>query len=280
MCQALSCLLCVAGYDVRTYFSAESFFNDPAHERANFVVADIQLRGMSGFDLQQRLRQERPALPVAFITAHDEAETAAQAGASGCVAYLRKPFPGSALLEVIRSAIDPEPGRGAPLVTVTATVQAIDQEKREVTLKGPLGNVVTFVVDERVRRLNEVKIGDEVTADYYVSLAGELSAPTEQEKKNPLTVLDAAARAPQNTSPAGGKLRAFKVVASVVGLDLPTQSVTLQGPLGNYDTIHAASVDNLKKLRLGDTIVGTYTQALAISLQKTGARNEEGMNSN
>jgi len=268
MCQALSCLLSVAGYDVRTYFSAESFLNDPAHERANFVVADIQLRGMSGFDLQQRLRQERPALPVAFITAYDEAEIRAQAGASGCVAYLRKPFPGSALLEAIRSAIGSEPERGAPLVTVTATVQAIDQEKREVTLKGPLGNVVTFVVDERVGRLNEVKIGDEVTADYYVSLAGELSAPTEQEK-SPHTVLDAAARAPENTSPAGGKLRAFKVVARVVGLDLPTQSVTLQSPLGNYATIRAASVDNLKKLRLGDTIVGTYTEALAISLQKT-----------
>ncbi len=69
------------------------------------------------------------------------------------------------------------------LVSVTAKVEAIDQAKREVTLKGPLGNVVTFVVDERVKRLNEVKVGDEVTADYYVSLAGELRAPTKEEKK-------------------------------------------------------------------------------------------------
>ena len=70
------------------------------------------------------------------------------------------------------------------LVTVTAKVEAVDQAKREVTLKGPLGNVVTFVVDERVKRLKEVKVGDEVTADYYVSLAGELRAPTEEEKNN------------------------------------------------------------------------------------------------
>jgi hypothetical protein len=155
------------------------------------------------------------------------------------------------------------------LVTVTAKVEAIDQAKREVTLKGPLGNVVTFVVDQRVKRLNEVKVGDEVTADYYVSLAGELRAPTEDEKKNPLTILAGAARAPQGTSPAGGGLRAFKVVAKVVGLDLPTQSVTLEGPLGNSGTIRAANVQNLKQLHLGDTVIVTYTEALAISLQKS-----------
>ena len=155
------------------------------------------------------------------------------------------------------------------LLTVTAKVEAIDPAKREVTLKGPLGNVVTFVVDERVKRLNEVKVGDEVTADYYVSLAGELRAPTEDEKKTPLTVLAGGARAPKGATPAGGVLRAFKVVATVVGLDLPTQSVTLQGPLGNTGTIRAENVENLKQLRLGDTIVVTYTEALAISLQKS-----------
>jgi hypothetical protein len=155
------------------------------------------------------------------------------------------------------------------LVTVTAKVETIDQAKREVTLKGPLGNVVTFVVDKRVKRLDEVKVGDEVTADYYVSLAGELRAPTEEEKRTPLTILDGAARAPKGASPAAGGLRVFKVVATVAGLDLPTQSVTLQGPLGNTGTIRAEKVENLKQLRLGDTVIVTYTEALAISLHKS-----------
>jgi hypothetical protein len=154
------------------------------------------------------------------------------------------------------------------LVTVTAKVEAIDQAKREVTLKGPLGNVVTFVVDKRVKRLNEFSVGDDVTADYYVSLAGELRAPTEEEKKTPLTILAGAERAPKSESPAGVGLRAFKVVATVIGLDLPTQSVTLEGPLGNSGSIRAAHVENLKQLRLGDTVVVTYTEALAISLEK------------
>ena len=155
------------------------------------------------------------------------------------------------------------------LVTVTAKVVAIDQDKREVTLKGPLGNVTTFVVDERVKRLKEVKVGDEVTADYYVSLAGELRAPTQEEKDHPLTIIAGGARAPKGSSPAGGALRAFKVVATVIGLDLPTQSVTLEGPRGNSGSIRAENVERLKQLRLGDTVVVTYTEALAISLEKS-----------
>ena len=178
--------------------------------------------------------------------------------------------------ETTPAAPRPLSAERAILVTVTAKVQAIDQAKREVTLKGPLGNVITFVVDERVKRLNEVSVGDEVTAEYYVSLAGELRAPTEDEKKNPLTILAGGARAPKGTEPAGGALRAFKVVATVVGLDLPTQSVTLQGPLGNYATIRAESVSNLKQLRLGDTVIVTYTEALAISLQKAQPAADKG----
>jgi hypothetical protein len=123
-------------------------------------------------------------------------------------------------------------------------------------------------VDKRVKRLNEVKVGDEVTADYYVSLAGELRPPTEEEKAHPLAIIEGGARAPKGAEPAAGALRAFKVVATVVGLGLPTRSVTLEGPLGNSGTIRAEHVDKLKQLRLGDTVVVTYTEALAISLEK------------
>ena len=66
----------------------------------------------------------------------------------------------------------------AVLVTVTASVESINLTNREVTLKGPLGNHVTFTVDQRVKRLKEVKVGDFVRADYYISIAAELRPPT------------------------------------------------------------------------------------------------------
>ena len=176
----------------------------------------------------------------------------------------------SAMAEEKKQSAAPLSAEESILVNVTATVQAIDQAKREVTLKGPLGNVVTFTVDKRVKRLNEVKVGDDVTADYYVSLALEVRAPTEEEKQNPVTVLEETARAPMGTQPAGGNLREIKVVTTVQGLDLPTRSITLQGqgPMGYSATIRVKDVDKLKQLHLGDTIVVTYTEALAVSLEK------------
>jgi hypothetical protein len=158
----------------------------------------------------------------------------------------------------------------AQLVSVTAKVEAINQTTREVTLKGPLGNVVTFTVDKRVTRLNEVKVGDEVIADYYVSWAAEFRAPTAEEKAKPVSVQAEMAKAPAGTEPAAGALRIIKSVVTVEGLDRPTKSLTVSGQAG-LATVQVEDVAALSKLRLGDTIVVTYTEALAVSLQKRPA---------
>ena len=119
--------------------------------------------------------------------------------------------------------------------------------------------------------MDEIQEGDEVTAAYYISVAGELRPPTEEEKQNPIAIRAGSTRAPKGTEPAAGELRTLRVVTTVAGLDLPTQTVTLTGPMGNYATVRAKSVDNLKKLHLGDTIVVTYTEAFAISVDKVPA---------
>jgi len=156
----------------------------------------------------------------------------------------------------------------AVLVTVTASVEAIDYGSREVTLKGPLGNEVTLVADSCVKRFNEIKVGDFVRADYYVSLAAELRKPTKAEKENPIMLIDAAGKAPPGTAPAAGGLRRFKVVTTIEGLDRPTQTVTVKGPRGHYLTARVADPSRLTKARIGDTVVVTYTEAVAISLEK------------
>ena len=156
----------------------------------------------------------------------------------------------------------------AVLVSITASVQAIDLAKREVTLKGPLGNVVTFTVDKRVKRLDEIKVGDNVEADYYVAFAAEVRPPTDEEKATPLTVLEEKAKAPRGTDPAAGGLRMIKAVVTVEGLDRPTKLLTVAGPMGNLFTFQVENAANFPKLRIGDTIVVTYTEALAVSLEK------------
>ncbi|HEV8542660.1 MAG TPA: hypothetical protein VGR78_09735, partial [Verrucomicrobiae bacterium] len=88
------------------------------------------------------------------------------------------------------------------LVTATATVQDLDLEKRELTLKGPLGDVSTITVDKSVKRLDEIKPGDQVTAKYYLSIAAELREPTDEEKEHPIMIVEGTAKAPKDASPA------------------------------------------------------------------------------
>lgn len=155
------------------------------------------------------------------------------------------------------------------LVEISASVEAINYTNREVTLKGPLGNTVTFTADPRIERLNEVKVGDFVRADYYISIAAELRTPTAAEEQVPFQMLEAADKSPAGTTPAAGGVRRFKVVTTVEGVDLATETITIKGPRGKYATLHVPESSNLSKLKLGEKIIVTYTEALAISLEKT-----------
>ena len=163
----------------------------------------------------------------------------------------------------------------AERATLVAEVVGINLAKRELTLKGPQGNVETLTADNTVKRLDEVKVGDFVRADYLVSVAAEVRPPTPEEKKHPLVVLDAAGRATPDTAPAGGVARRFKVVTTVEALDRRTQTVTVKGPLGNYVTARVADPARLTKVHIGETIVIVYTEALALSLQKVDKKATE-----
>src|SRR5689334_5847808 len=81
-------------------------------------------------------------------------------------------------------------------VKVSATVESVDVPGRRITLKGPRGNVETYLVDKEVRRLAEIKVGDRVTADYKVAAIAELREPTAEEKGAPLVMAQGADRAP------------------------------------------------------------------------------------
>jgi hypothetical protein len=165
--------------------------------------------------------------------------------------------------------------KDAVLVTVTASVEAIDPDTREVTLRGPLGDSVTFTVDKAVKRLDEVKVGDLVRADYYVAIAAEVREPTASEKEHPLVVLDAAGKAPPGVSPAAGGLRRYRVVTTIEGLNRPMRTVTVKGPRGNYLTARVADPSRLTKVHIGDTVVITYTEAVAISLEKAEKKSSD-----
>jgi hypothetical protein len=161
------------------------------------------------------------------------------------------------------------------LVSMNAKVEAIDKATREITLKGPLGNEETFVVDKAVKRFDEINVGDNISADYYISVAAELRKPTPEEEKHPLMYLDAAGRASEKRDPAAGAMTKVKAVTTIEGLDRQAKTVKLKGPMGHYHTVRVQHPENLTKMRIGENIVVVYTEAVAISLEKVEKKKSE-----
>jgi FixJ family two-component response regulator len=112
LCHAMDRLLRAAGFQSFTYPSAEAFLQDQESARPDCILLDIQLGGMSGFELQNLLAASGSTIPVIFITAYDDPETRAQARQTQCAAYLRKNDPAEAVLEAIRKAVGFDKGKG------------------------------------------------------------------------------------------------------------------------------------------------------------------------
>jgi FixJ family two-component response regulator len=76
------------------------------------LIVDVRMPGMSGLELQQRLRAVQCPRPIIFITAHGDAETRARALRAGAVAFLDKPFREEDLLRAVEAALPSSQGDG------------------------------------------------------------------------------------------------------------------------------------------------------------------------
>jgi hypothetical protein len=151
-------------------------------------------------------------------------------------------------------------------VRTTMRVEALNQGSRMITLRDSSGYSTTYHVSPDVARLNEVKVGDSVIAEYEVSVVGELRPPTAEEKADPVQIEKSSSRAPVDLSPAAATRRTVRIVTTVSAVDVPNMWVTLKGPMGDTTVVRARNSDNIKKLHVGDTIVINYVESSEISL--------------
>jgi FixJ family two-component response regulator len=105
MRRSIGRLLRAAGYDCAEHDSAEALLRSENPDSWDCVVTDIYLPGLSGFELLDVLRRSRPGIPTVLVTANDEVRTRERALSQHRVAYLAKPFEGTALLDAIRKVI-------------------------------------------------------------------------------------------------------------------------------------------------------------------------------
>ena len=93
------------GYDARGFASAEDFLACPDFKLFSCAITDIQMPGMSGFELKRRLDERHGTLPVIMITARPEPDLVEKAMSNGAAYFLRKPFDTETLVDCLEKAL-------------------------------------------------------------------------------------------------------------------------------------------------------------------------------
>ena len=110
---ALDRILRLGGHRSRAFASAEAFLASDAAGETGCLVLDVQLDGMTGFELYEQLCATSQARPVIFMSGVDDAASRRRAAAAGAVVFLAKPFSGRLLLDAVQSALSASERAGA-----------------------------------------------------------------------------------------------------------------------------------------------------------------------
>jgi len=154
----------------------------------------------------------------------------------------------------------------ADSVVVKATVEKIDYEKRVATLKGPTGDMIDIKVDKAAKNLDQVKVGDQVIAEYVETMAIFVRKSNEPAGATEAAMVEVA---PKGKKPAGIVVNTTEVTATVEAIDYQNRTVTLKGPSGKMATMNVdPRVKKFKQVKVGDELVVRYTEAIAIKVQK------------
>ena len=144
-------------------------------------------------------------------------------------------------------------------------------ETREVVVRGPAGNFVTLTAREREdggADLSKIVPGDTIIADYVASIEAEVRAPTAEEEANPWVVLGEMGRTADDADmTAAGAARLIRAVCTIEAMDR-NGNVMIKDARGRMHTIGGVEMEKLDNVRLGDTVVVVFTEALVLSLKE------------
>jgi len=153
MCEALERLLGTVGLKAHTFGSAQEFMSTKRPDVPSCLVLDVRLPGLSGLDLQRRLVDMDPPMPIVIITAYADIPMTVQAVKAGAVEFLTKPFRDQELLEAVQEAIDRDRTlrlERAELTELRQTYGSLTQREREV---------MTLVISGMLNKHIAAKIG-------------------------------------------------------------------------------------------------------------------------
>ena len=160
------------------------------------------------------------------------------------------------------------PGKATATRTAraTATITAVDVAARTVTLKATSGETQTFKVGPEVKRFAEFAVGDVIEIEYEQGLALEFQ-PAGSENV-PVTALATGGRAEKDQAPGAAAAAGVRGTVTVTAIDVPRRLVSITGPGGNVFQVKAGPKIQLEKLKVGDKLLATYVEAVAVKLEK------------
>lgn len=161
-----------------------------------------------------------------------------------------------------------QPGVRAEAAVIEARVLAINYETREASLELPYGHVVSLIADPSIENLSEIKVGDLIIATYFSSLAGEVREPTEEELAEPFLILADEMTGGADGMPGRGGAMLIRAVCTIEGMNRITGRAMIKDSRGQLHVIEDVPAERFEGVTLGQTVIMTYTQAVAVALEK------------
>ena len=162
-------------------------------------------------------------------------------------------------ITVLKDASPVMYGRSAKL---KAVVESLDLATREITVRSGKSRSLTMRVEERVRNLPDIAVGDEVVLRFHESVGVELRKAEEGETiaVEETTLQDAAAGQPAAST-------RTTTIADVDAVSPREKTVTIRDPDGKLHDLYVRSEPVLQALKVGDRVVATYTAASVVSVE-------------
>ena len=150
--------------------------------------------------------------------------------------------------------------------TIHAKITAIDPKARKITLRGANGRSLTVTAGPLVR-LEMLQAGDTVDAQFYRSVAFELSKSMNAPPDAGVVAVDQNA-----TAPGGVGVALMRISGTVVGKNMASNSLDVVSPGGGgVYTVHVtdpARIAMLDQVKVGDTITAVVSDVVAVSVEK------------
>jgi translation initiation factor IF-1 len=152
-------------------------------------------------------------------------------------------------------------------VEVSASVESVDVANRLLSVKTPAGDVVTLEVGPEVQNLVQIRPGDRVVVRYREAIGARISNDAAGQ---PVSIDVDTDRARLGQRPSARASATTNVPVTILSVDTRTNLVTFSGPDGLVRSITVATPQGrefIKQLKKGDTVVLSFTEALALSVE-------------